>query len=160
MNLEKLLETARLVIEEDYERIETPASNRLDVYLKHISDLVPIVTGLRVKRLGYLSAITGLDLGIESENLEVLYHFCAGEAIVTLRVIVPKAYAWVPSLVEIIPSAEPFERELKEMFGVKVVGLRNPDSLYLPDHWVEDCFPLRKDCDPQKVVKEEMEQGV
>ena len=160
MNLEKLLETARLVIDEDYERIETPAANRLDVYLRKMSDLVPIVTGLRVKRLGYLSAITGLDLGVDMEDLEVLYHFCTGEAIITLRVTVPKENAWVPSLVAIIPSAEPFERELKEMFGVKVVGLRNPEFLYLPDDWDKACFPLRKDCDPKQVVKQVLERGV
>lgn len=124
-----------------------PEPNRLDVILSSPNDLIPMVVGLRVKRLGYLAAITGLDLGSESGNLEVLYHFCAGAAVITLRLRVPREGASVPSLCEIIPSAEGFERELSEMFGVTVVGLHGPDKLYLPDDWPVGVYPLCKDAD-------------
>lgn len=127
--------------------IEEPEPNRLDVKLASADDLVSLVTALRVKRLGYLSAITGLDPGLEVEQLEVLYHFCAGAAVITLRVSVPRHMPVVPSLSQIIPSAEVFERELKEMFGVTVSGLPITDYLYLPDDWPDATYPLRKDFD-------------
>lgn len=160
MKPEIVIETARLMVGEDCEKIESPSWNRLDVYLKQTIDLVPIVAGLRVKRVGFLTAITGLDLGVESDELEVLYHFCTGCVVITLRIRVPKIDAWVPTLSEIIPSAEPFERELMEMFGVKVVGLRNPEPLYLPEDWEKDCFPLRKGYQPQEVMVRMSGKGV
>jgi Ni,Fe-hydrogenase III component G len=125
-----------------------PEPNRIDITLNTPQDLVPITVGLRVKRLGHLSAITGLDLGEEKGKLELLYQFCAGAAVITLRVQIPREDAAIPSLCEIIPAAEAFERELSEMFGVRVDGLRNPERLYLPEDWPSDQFPLRKDFDP------------
>jgi membrane-bound hydrogenase subunit beta len=53
----------------------------------------------------------------------------------------------VPTLTEVIPSAEPFERELSEMFGVTIAGLEAPDHLYLPDEWPALAYPQRKDFD-------------
>ncbi len=55
-----------------------------------INELIPIIVGLRVKRLGYLSAIVGIDLGPEANEMEVLYHFCPESAVITLRVRVPR----------------------------------------------------------------------
>ena len=108
-----------------------------------------MTVGLRVQRLGYLAAITGLDLGVEEGECELLYHFCTAAAIVTLRLRVPYEGGIVPSLCSIIPSAEIFEREVAEMFGITFQGLRNPDHLYLPEDWPEKVYPLRKDFDPQ-----------
>jgi len=127
---------------------EAPEPNRLDVKLASADDLVTIVAAMRVKRLGYLSAITGLDPGLETSRLEILYHFCAGAAVITLRVSVPRQTPVLPTLSQIIPSAEIFERELSEMFGVTVSGLQIPEHLYLPDGWPEATYPLRKEFDP------------
>lgn len=129
-----------------------PEPNRLDVYVKHIEDLVPIAVGLRVQGLGYLAAITGMDYGPEAGKMEVLYHFCTGEATVTLRVDLPREDASVPTMTEIIPGAEAFERELSEMFGMTIDGLRNPLRLYLPDDMPEDIHPLRKDISEEEVA--------
>ena len=153
MDLETIFQTASLLVEDWAEKTEAPAPNRLDFYMKSVHDLIPAVAGLRVKRLGYLSCITGLDPGAESPNLEVLYHFCTGPAIITLRFSVPKADGSIPSLTQIIPSAESFERELAEMFGVEITGLRNKDYLYLPDDWQPGTYPLRKDFDAGQIAQ-------
>lgn len=129
--------------------VQRPEPNRLDAILPTPDDLVPVVVALRVKRLGYLSAITGLDLGPEVGQLEILYHLCSGAAVITLRLRVPREAAVVPTLSEIIPSAEVFERELSEMLGVTVTGLRTPEHLYLPDDWPAAAYPLRKDSELQ-----------
>jgi Ni,Fe-hydrogenase III component G len=130
-------------------RTEKPEPNRLDVYLRSSEDLIPMTVGLRVQRLGYLAAITGIDLGADSRECELLYHFCTAAAIVTLRIRVPREGAIVPSLCSIIPSAEIFEREVAEMFGIGFQGLKNPDHLYLPEGWPEKVYPLLKDFDPE-----------
>jgi len=149
MDIEEIFLTTRLLIEDLAAKIEQPAPDRLDVYLQRRADLVTAVAGLRVKRLGYLACITGLDPGTEQAAFEVLYHFCPGAAMINLRVEVPKVEATIPSLCSIIPSAESFERELQEMFGITVTGLRNSALLYLPDDWQAEVYPLRKDFNPQ-----------
>ena len=148
MNLDPKIHTAQLLVGEWAERMETPTPSSLDVYMKNPKDLVPAVAGLRVKRLGYLSAITGLDPSKEDQNLEVLYHFCTGPVVITLHLQLPKSDPTIPSLCEIVPSAEPFEREVSEMFGIAFPGIRNPDRLYLPDDWEEGVYPLRKEYKP------------
>jgi Ni,Fe-hydrogenase III component G len=151
MNLDSRIHTALLLVAEWAARMETPTPTSLEVYLRNPKDLVPAVAGLRVKRLGYLSAISGLDPSKEDENLEVLYHFCTGVVVINLRLHLPKSAPIIPSLCEIVPSAEPFEREVREMFGITFTGIRNPEHLYLPDDWVEGVYPLRKDYEPQQL---------
>jgi Ni,Fe-hydrogenase III component G len=150
MNVEETLTTASQILEAWAWKTETtrPAPTRIDATLENNDDLVPLVVALRVKQLGYLAAITGLDHGPEAGFMEALYHFSTGPVIVTLRLKLPREGAEVQTLSDIIPSAEPFERELSEMFGVMVVGLPNPDHLYLPEGWPEGVYPLRKDFDP------------
>ncbi|TFH33201.1 MAG: NADH-quinone oxidoreductase subunit C [Anaerolineales bacterium] len=157
MNTEEILTTARQLVAEWVWETETyrPQPHRLDVILSHNEDLLPIVVGLRVKRLGNLSAITGLDHGAEKQDLEVLYHFCTGNAVITLRVHLSRQDPHVQSLSEVIPSSEVFEREVQEMFGVQFEGLRNPMRLYLPDDWKEGVYPLRKDTVLESIIGRE-----
>lgn len=121
-----------------------PEPNRLDVTLSG-GDLLSAVKELNSQRWGFLSAVTGLDLGTSAGELQVLYHFCSGATVLTLRVPTPRTSPSVPSVSGLIPSAVLFERELLEMFGVDVVGLANRDHLFLPEDWKENTFPLRKD---------------
>jgi Ni,Fe-hydrogenase III component G len=131
--------------------VSRPRPERLDVRVKDLKQLLPIIVGLRVKRLGYLSAIVGVDLGAEANEMEVLYYFCPESAVIALRVRVPRQGATLPSLCDVIPSAEVFERELSEMFGIEVTGMHTIDHLYLPDDWPAGVYPLRKDFDPAAV---------
>lgn len=150
------------------ETSRVPEAGRVDVVV-HRKNLLAAVQALVQARWGYLSAITGLDRPglqaagsdekkwnqtVEPEQavtaadqpgaLEVLYHFCKGAAVLTLRVSVPYAHAEVPSICTLIPAATLYERELIEMFGVVVVGTPNTDRLLLPDDWPADIYPLRK----------------
>ena len=60
--------------------------------------------------------------------------------------------ASLPSLSEIVASAEVFERELREMFGIEIIGLHEIDHLYLPDDWPDGVYPLRKDFNPSTLT--------
>jgi Ni,Fe-hydrogenase III component G len=66
---------------------------------------------------------------------------------IVLHLRIPRQNARVPSLCEVIPSAEVFERELREMFGIEITGLKTIEYLYLPEDWPDGVFPMRKDAD-------------
>lgn len=123
-----------------------PETNRVDLIIKK-DQLLACVTALEEAHWGYLAAITGLDNPPTEENagaVEVLYHFCEGEAIGTLRVSVPYADPTIDSVCDLIPSATLYERELGEMFGLTVMNTPDPSRLLLADDWPADVPPLRK----------------
>lgn len=154
MNTETALESAKTLLAQWAMETTAPEPDRLDLKIPP-NHLLAAAAALHDVHWGVLAAITGLDLTATNE-IEVLYHYTSGAAIVTLRVTVPHDDAAVPSLCGIIPSAGLFERELMEMFGVKVSGTPNNERLLLPDDWPEGVYPLRKDyvaSSPEEYVK-------
>lgn len=157
MRLEELLTTAETTLAPWTVGLTRFEGRRLDVVVKR-DDLVAAVSALVEARWGYLSAITGLDLPWPKtppkpdapptppleDQLEVLYHFVEGAAVVTLRVRVPYSEARVPSICGPVPTATLYERELREMFGIEVEGTPVTDRLLLPDDWPDGVYPLRK----------------
>lgn len=146
-----------------------PTPERLDVMVLP-SALVATVRALISGGWGYLIAITGVDrpgelaptpedkqwarLARDEEevsaskgpegSIEILYHFGHKAAVVTLRTSVRYSFPVINSICDVIPSATLYERELIEMFGVKVVGTPSKERLLLPDDWPAGVFPLRK----------------
>jgi Ni,Fe-hydrogenase III component G len=121
-----------------------PEANRVDAIVP-VENLVEAVRVLVDARWGYLSAVTGLDLGVEQNQFEVLYHFCSGAAVLTSRVKIPRDRPLIPSICGLIPSSSIFERELREMFGIVVTDTPDIRLIFLPDDWEEGVYPLRKD---------------
>lgn len=121
-----------------------PAPERYDTHVLP-QKLVAAVTKLNQARWGYLAAITGLDKGPEAGEFEVLYHFCAGAAVLTLRVTLNRDYPVIPSVCAVFPYASPYERETGEMLGIRFDGTPDDSWLFLPDDWEPEMFPLRKD---------------
>lgn len=145
MNIEQNLQTAEELLTAWNKESTHPESNRLDVLIT-AEDLRPAVTALHEGRWGYLSAITGLDLGVESGQLEALYHFCNGAAITSLKVHLPRmGEACLPTIEDIIPPATFFEREMRETVGFQFTGAKNMDRLFIPDDWPEGVYPMRAD---------------
>lgn len=137
-----------------------PDPTRLDFTVAP-GQLHAAVAALHGARWGYLSAITALDqpaargkdkpgagaaapAGTGEDRIELLYHFCHGAAIATLRVSVPDAEPRVPSICDIISSAALYEREAEEMLGVRIEGTPLKGPLLLPDDWPAEVYPLRK----------------
>ena len=145
MNIEQTLQTAGGLLTVWNKEATHPESNRLDVLIS-VDDLRPAVTALHEARWGYLSAITGLDLGVESGQLETLYHFCNGPAITTLKVHVPRTEDTIlPTIEDIIPPATFFERELHETVGFHIEGAKSNERLFIPDDWPQGVYPMRAD---------------
>ncbi|HAL15374.1 MAG TPA: hypothetical protein DCP32_01070 [Anaerolineaceae bacterium] len=132
--------------------INRPQPERLEVNI-HPDNLLAAVRALVDESWGYLSAIVGLDrpaqLAAEGMSqpesaIDVLYLFCSGAAVVTLRITLSYSQAVIPTISGIAPTAMLYEWELREMFGVEVVGLRVTGHLILADDWPAGVYPLRK----------------
>ncbi len=104
-----------------------------------------------------VAAITGVDLG---ESIELLYHIRTHGNIVTIRTEVPKKEARINTITDIIPGANFHEREVADLFGVTFEGHPNPKRLVLPENWMPDLFPLRKDADTTNVEKNTVDHTV
>src|SRR5215208_1272903 len=129
MNIEQNLLRAEQLLTTWNKETSHPETNRLDVSIS-ADDLRQAVTTLHNAHWGYLSAITGLDLGPDSGCMEALYHFCYGAAITTLRIKLPRANdAALPTIEDIIPPATFFERELHEMLGFRIAGAKSIERL-------------------------------
>ncbi|OGS20112.1 MAG: hypothetical protein A2252_11210 [Elusimicrobia bacterium RIFOXYA2_FULL_39_19] len=89
----------------------------------------------------HLSTITGVDKG----DFELNYHFANELTCVTLRVTVPRAEPNINSICEVIPGAVLYEREIQDMYGIKVANIPDGRPLVTSDDWPEDNYPLRKD---------------
>jgi len=131
--------------------------NRLQADVK-ASSLPRIVSALKEARWGYLSAITGLDrtqleaAAGDTETLarsfDVLYHFCRGASVLTVRVTIPRENPVLPSISGVIPSAVLQERELSETFGIEITGMPAHGRLLLSDDWPAGLYPMRKEHTP------------
>ncbi|MFS1161072.1 NADH-quinone oxidoreductase subunit C [Aeromonas salmonicida] len=64
---------------------------------------------------------------------------------ITVRVLVNAIEQEYPSITPTIPAAVWGEREIRDMYGLRAVGLPDERRLVLPDDWPEDIHPLRKD---------------
>lgn len=125
---------------------------RLDVVVRP-DDLHAAVKALIDAKWGYLSAITGLDHPAPAPAegqpaaegaLELLYHFCEGAVMATLRITLPYSHPVILSICDILPVAVLYEREIIELFGVDIVDIPNKEHLLLPDDWPDGVYPLRK----------------
>ncbi|TLN19844.1 NADH-quinone oxidoreductase subunit C, partial [bacterium] len=129
-----------------------PEAARCDVVIER-QNLLAAIQAVKDAGWGYLSAITGLDSAAPAPaegqpavegKLEVLYHLCSGPVVLTLRVSLPYDDAFLPSVCGLLPYATLYERELMELFGVRIEGTPNSDRLVLPDEWPDGVYPLRK----------------
>ena len=93
----------------------------------------------------HLSAITCQQ---EDFDFILLYHFWKSGGL-TLRVELGEKTPQIQSICEIIPGAEYYEREAREMFGVEFLGMPNPAPLLLPDGW-QGGYPMRKKGQPSR----------
>jgi NADH:ubiquinone oxidoreductase subunit C len=110
--------------------------------------LIPAVETILDAGIWHLSTITCLQV---ADELVLLYHFWHSKGL-TLCVTLETEHAQINSLTTLIPGAEFYEREVREMFGVEFVGLTNPSPLLLPDDW-QSGFSMRSE-KPNKTESE------
>jgi len=99
--------------------------------------------------LRHLSTITGQDTG---DEIQLLYHFWDGHGL-TLCTSLSREDARIATLIDLIPGAAFYEREVSEMLHVTFVGHPDPHTLLLPDDWNGEA-PLRKEFSLHSPVEE------
>lgn len=121
--------------------ISTTAPTRFWIMLGP-EDLIKAVEVLKdTFGLFHLSTIVGED---RKDYFQANYLLSKNVA-VSLSVRLDKATPQVPSIASIIPGALPYERELRDMFGIEVTGLIDTRRAVLPEDWPAGVYPLRKD---------------
>jgi NADH-quinone oxidoreductase subunit C len=93
----------------------------------------------------YLSDVTCVDWYPSDPRFEVIYHLLSisKKERVRLKVRLPDESPVVESVTSVWPSANYFEREVFDLFGVRFTGHPYLRRLLMPEDW--EGHPLRKD---------------
>ncbi|EJW12581.1 Formate hydrogenlyase subunit 5 [Rhodovulum sp. PH10] len=124
---------------------QTPTQATITVKL---DDLPNVVSTLYHEHDGWLSVMAGNDERSINGNFALYYALSmegAEKSFIVVRAEVPAATEEFPSVTPLVPAAVWHEREVRDMFGLRPVGLPDERRLVLPDDWPEHLHPLRKD---------------
>ena len=99
-----------------------------------------------VTAVDYLEFINRtLPDGVAGERFEVVVNLLdmRGRRRLRARVQVPESDPTLPTLFDLHPGTEAFEREVYDMFGIEFSGHPDLSRILMPEDW--DGHPLRKD---------------
>ncbi len=110
-------------------------------------DIVSALTTLRDDphcRFEVLLDICGVDYPARPERFEVVYHLLSPRKNLRLRVkMTTDERSAVPSVVEVFPAANWYEREAYDMYGIMFSG--HPDLRRILTDYGFEGYPMRKD---------------
>jgi len=116
----------------------------LDVVASHIADVADFLRADGACRFSTLVDITAVDHPTRERRFEVVYHLLSmyQNHRIRLKIAVGEE-DMVPSLVDVYPAANWFEREVFDMFGILFSG--HPDLRRILTDYGFRGHPLRKD---------------
>jgi NADH-quinone oxidoreductase subunit C len=93
----------------------------------------------------FFEDMTAVDWWPSSPRFQLSYHLLshAFKEYIRLRVLVDGASPSVASITSVWPSANYYEREVFDLFGIRFEGHPNLRRILMPDDW--EGHPLRKD---------------
>ena len=149
-----LLPGLRTVLDELTQRFGTQighahAPQPDELYLHTKLELVGALCSVFYRKYnGRLAGVFAEDARAEHNVFFVYYLYALDSAhgFVLVRVPIPQDKPEVTSLTNAIHAVNWQEREVQDMFGIKLVGHPNPRRCVLHDDWPE-VYPLRKDFD-------------
>jgi len=149
-----LLPQLRLVLEdvkqrfgEEVEHYHSPQPNEL--YLHTKMELAgALCSAFYRKHQGRLAGVFAEDARADHHAFFIYYLYAldGSHGFVFVRVPVPQDKPEMVSLANAVPAINWQEREIQDLFGIKLVGHPNPRRCVLHDDWPE-VHPLRKDFD-------------
>lgn len=137
-------------IQSVWNEAEVSAKYKHEIEVKNKSATIEgLLTVLKSLGFNHLSNITCVDW-IDDNRFDVTYNLWSYEhkLHVIVKLPIDREHPEVATSLEIWPSAQVYEQEIHEMFGVKFLG--NPDLSPLFLHNWQDIPPLRKDFDTEK----------
>ena len=100
-----------------------------------------------VQAAGYnfFEDMTAVDWFPSSPRFQLSYHILSHsfKERIRLRVMLDEVDPTVESITPVWPSADYYEREVFDLFGIRFAGHPNLRRIMMPDDW--EGFPLRKD---------------
>lgn len=105
---------------------------------------------LKTKGYYHLSTITGFD---EGEKLGAIYHITDHKTLVNIKIRTSKTNPVLKSVLEVYPVATSYERELEDLFGIKIEGLPEGRNYPLPEGFPKGVHPLRKEVKLEELNK-------
>lgn len=124
--------------------------------------VVPVLSFLKEEGCDYLQLVSCVDW-MERGEFELVYVLSsytgevnppdAARANVLVKTDLPRANPSLPSSIGVFPSAEPYERELHELFGIDFEGHPRLKPLFLERAY--EIPPFRKDFDTRKYVEDQ-----
>jgi len=133
------------IIQERYPRtdVRVPRDRRVMVHIPS-GLLIEMLAFLKDQGATHLSTISAVDR-IKENLFELLYHLYWENNEISVRIEIPRETPVVPTVTGVIPGALTYEREIQDMFGIRVDHIPNPEKILLPDNWPAGEYPLRKD---------------
>jgi NADH:ubiquinone oxidoreductase subunit C len=102
---------------------------------------LPAVAQALLEQDCYLESLTAVDL---RESFSLVYHFASFSELCRTVVHAPLAKGvQAPTISQIYPAADWYEREVYDLFGIKFAGHPNLKRILLPED--ADFHPLLKD---------------
>lgn len=130
------------ILEEEWQ-----THNQVTITVK--TDSLPeVVAYLYYGRGGWLSTMIGNDERPLTGVYAVYYVLSMEEhekCHVVVRAEVDADTLEYPAVTPKVPACVWYEREVRDMFGLRPVGLPDERRLVLPDDWPDQLYPLRKD---------------
>ncbi len=121
--------------------------NELSIYIQreHIREACAILRDTPELRYDFLADVTAVDWYPSEPRFEVVYHLLSipRKQRVRLKVRLAGDNARIESVTTVWPSANYFEREIYDLFGVHFEGHPYLRRIMMPDDW--QGHPLRKD---------------
>jgi NADH-quinone oxidoreductase subunit C len=108
--------------------------------------LLPVSQHLKSQGFNFLSDLTGVDLGVDKDpRFQVIYHLysLSTHKRLRLKVNLPAGDPEVESVIPVWKTANWFEREAFDLFGITFLNHPNLVRILLPDGF--EGYPLRKD---------------
>lgn len=107
--------------------------------------LAAVAQWLKDRGFNMLVDVGGVDYLPRTPRFEVVYHLLALPRLWRLRLRVPveESAPEVPTVSHLWPAADPAEREVWDLFGIRFEGHPRLSRILMPDDWVG--HPLRKD---------------
>ena len=112
-------------------------------------DLVTVCSYLQKDlQFNFLSSVTGVDWPERIPRFDVVYHLLSipNQCVLRLKVRVGQRreeHPAVPTVVGVWPSANWYEREVYDLFGITFTGHPDLRRILMPMDWTT--YPLRKD---------------
>jgi NADH-quinone oxidoreductase subunit C len=102
-------------------------------------------TAVQTAGYNFLEDLTAVDWFPSSPRFQVSYHILSHsfKEYIRLIVLLDGADPVVESMTSVWPSANYYEREVFDLFGIQFSGHPNLRRILMPDEW--EGYPLRKD---------------